>query len=648
MEPPSLDCLAEVIAYARALEAADLPVYAADWSAVRDAVEREGLDDPDLLGEWLARPLAAKRLLETVTVPYASPALFREWRAADLEGVQRIYLEAVRRLSPETAENAVRAFCTRTQIAPYRTPTPDRAIVVRPVWLHIPTRTVPYSLTLLGTVDDEEHARWEDQRGEARYRAIVQDQVDFIVRYRPDGVRTFVNDAYAEFFGGAPEDFVGTSFMNLIVPEHREPVREKIRRLVEREAEVLSEEHLSVRSDGEERWTHWIDRAIFDVEGNLVELQSVGRDVTEMHEAEQREREVERRLAQARKLEAIGTLAAGLAHDFNNTLTGILAFADGIRRGAEDAALVDECVRGIEDATEQAAELTRSLLELGRRSPRKLEDCDLGRVVDSARRLLSGVLPREVAVRSHLEETPVLRADSGQLIQALVNLGLNARDAIEGPGTIEIRAGVAADEVVLSVVDDGRGMADEVRERIFEPFFTTKGPGEGSGLGLAMVYACATAHGGSVEVESAPGEGATFRVRFPLVRSGTGRAAEGRATGGTETLLLVDDEPMVLLLARQILEEAGYRVCTAVSAGEARVAPDGIDLVVTDHLLGSETGLDVVREWRERRPDLPAVLMTGGLPGRVDPEFDAVVEKPFSAEELLGTVRATLDRRGTR
>jgi PAS domain S-box-containing protein len=650
-----IESLEDAIRFARASEEAALAVFVADWQAVAALFDREGLWDEHCLEAWLnatANPSAV--LAPLLTIRYATPAMYALFQVGDLDTLNACYRQDVAALGVGTIQ-AMKVFRSGEGQIDFEAPIHLGSAYVRPVWLHRPGRAIPWAVTLLLPVAEGRAAEHDLRRSEARYRGIVQDQTDFIVRYRPDGVRTFVNDAYASFFGGRPQDFIGRSFLPLIAKEHHPAVEEKIRRLVEREADVLADEHLSIRHDGAQRWTHWIDRAIFDDHGNLIEIQAVGRDITEHKEAEQQRLLLEQRLAQTQKMEALGTLAGGLAHDFNNTLTGILGYAAMIRREAADRDLVARHAEGIREAAERACELVQNLLHLSRRPPRRVGECDVREIVGTAARLLRATIPRRIELAVEVDEIPRLAADAGQLTQALINLGLNAQDAIPGQGTITISAAVEREDegelVVLRVRDDGDGMPDEVRSRIFEPFFTTKPEGKGSGLGLAMVYACAQSHGGRVEVASQPGEGTTMELRLPLVPCLSKEAPrDGEKGGAGETILLVDDDPLILLLSQMALQQSGYEVLTAAGADEAiaRFADRIADLgaVVTDLVMAGGGGRELEAALHARRPGLPIVLATGGLPDYERGPFAAVLEKPFSVEELLQSVRVALDRSG--
>jgi len=647
-----IQSLDDAIRFARAMEEAALAAFVADWRAIAALFDREGLWEEQRLEAWLnATANLAAVLAPLLTVCYATPAVYALWRVGDLDTLNVFYRRAIAALGIG-ASQTLRLFRSGEGQMDFETPVEFGGAYVRPVWLRRPARALPCAVTLLLPVGDGRAAEHDRERTEARYRAIVQDQIDFIVRYRPDGVRTFVNDAYAAFFGGRPEDFVGQSFLPLIAPEHRPEVEEKIRRLATREAAVLPDEHLAIRHDGVQRWTHWIDRAIFDQHGNLVEIQAVGRDTTDRKEAEQQRLLLEQRLAQAQKMEALGALAGGLAHDFNNTLTGILGYSDQIRREVADSDGVARYAEGIREAAERACELVHNLLHLSRRPPRRVAECDVREIVGSASRLLRATIPRRIELAVEIAEIPPVEADAGQLTQALINLGLNAQDAIPGRGTIAITATVEREGeqalVVLRVRDDGTGMPDEVRPRIFEPFFTTKPEGQGSGLGLAMVYACAQSHGGRVEVASRPGEGTAIELRLPLVPCPPqSTPPERESLGAGETILLVDDDPLVRLLSQMTLQRSGYEVLWASGAEEAieRFADriDDIGAVVTDLVMAGGGGRELEQALHARRPELPIVLATGGLPDYEKGPFAAVLEKPFSADELLRSVRTALD-----
>lgn len=625
-----LRSLHDAIEFARSADGESAAIYVVDWRELVARLDREGLWDPRRLDEWLASVDPAAELAPLLRVCYASEAMLRERGLAGVEALDFAHRrELLARGYPD-------AGTLRALVEGRTLDSPSLFANTRPIDLCRPHRAAAFAVILVRADVGELELR----RSEARYRAIVEDQTDFIVRYRADGVRTFVNDSYARFFGGTPEDFVGKSFFSLIAEEHLPAVMSKLERLVSREAEVLADEHLSIRHDGVQCWTHWIDRAIFDEHGNLVEFQAVGRDITERKDAENR-------LARAQKMEALGTMAGGLAHDFNNTLSCILGLAELIVHQGEDRRAVLQYAEGILEATERASELTRSLLRLSRQTPR-LESCDVREIVEAAGRLLRAAVPARIALKLDVQELPPLQADAGQLTQALINLGLNARDAIADSGTISIAAELTTrDErelVILRVTDDGDGIPEEVRAHLFEPFFTTKGDSQGTGLGLAMVYACARAHRGRVEFESEPGHGSSFELRLPLVRaSAPTRSKVALRPGKGETILLVDDDPLARLHCRMILERGGYAVVTASGKDEAlELFGDRVDAVVTDLVMPNGSGRELEQALHALRPELPVVLITGGLAEHGRGEFAAVLEKPVLGDELLRSLADAL------
>lgn len=511
--------LDEAINVAKALDGGNLPLAVIDWGGVRDLFDRQALWNEERLRQWLeSHTNPAGALAPLLSVRYATQPLLELWGASDLDEATRTYRRLIASLGNWVVK-VLEGFRAGKEVVTEQIPSGRDVEYVRPIRLNAPTRQVPTAVVAFVEISAEAAVGNEHRQGAARYQAILEDQTDFIVRYRPDGVRTYVNRAYADFFGGTREELVGKSFLPLVAPQHRPDVEEKIRRLVEREDEALAEEHLSYRHDGTLCWTHWIDRAIFDPGGNLVELQAVGRDITEIKRADERRLEAERQLARARKVEALGALAGGLAHDFNNTLTSMQGYIALIEADPDDASLVREYVELLGDAVQSAAHLTRKLLRLGHREPDGDAEFEVRSVIEGAVRLLRGVVPPRINVSVSVPELPRLSGDANEVTQAIVNLGLNSKDAIASVGLIDISARRVSERghewVVITVRDDGRGIPSEAQPRIFEPLFTTKGAGEGHGLGLAMVDICAINHGGRVEVASVVGQGTRVELYLP-------------------------------------------------------------------------------------------------------------------------------------
>jgi two-component system, cell cycle sensor histidine kinase and response regulator CckA len=411
-------------------------------------------------------------------------------------------------------------------------------------------------------------------------------------------------------------------------------------------------------------------------DGSIVGVIGVGFDVTEREQAKQRQAQLTEQLRQAQKLEDIGRLAGGVAHDFNNLLTAMMGHLTLAEEQCQADSPIRDHISACNRAVDSAATLTRQLLAFGRKqviSPRPINLTTLIHTVEGMlRRLIGESIHMHTAFDAELWN---VKADPGQLEQVLVNLVVNARDAIEDHGRIEIRtANLAAadcgpelpsslspaDYVMLSVRDTGRGMSDVVRSKLFEPFFTTKERGEGTGLGLATVYGAAQQNGGAVAVESKLGAGSTFTIFLPRhvgveeEHYASPPPVEKVAAGGTETILLVEDEAIVLELANCTLQQLGYEVLACAGADEALhtlAAHSGpIDLLLTDVVMPRMNGKELAARVAALRPGL-AVLFTSGYGEKIIAKEGVLdlgvnfIGKPYRPVELAETVRRVLDRR---
>ncbi|MDY3554933.1 PAS domain S-box protein [Gemmata sp. JC717] len=396
-----------------------------------------------------------------------------------------------------------------------------------------------------------------------------------------------------------------------------------------------------------------------DDSGATVGLIVLGRDVTEQNRLEEE-------LRQSHKLEAVGRLAGGIAHDFNNLLTVVLGNLELIRCGAATGADAEELLAGTERAAKQAAELTKQMLGFARRQPLRTASVDLNQLVRDSLVLLRRTIDARIVVR--FEPAPHLRpvaADPVQLQQVLMNLCLNARDAMPEGGTLTVGTADADPTdgpegkrfVRLSVSDTGVGMTDEVRAKIFDPFFTTKGVGQGTGLGLAVVYGVATAHGGSVEVSSAPGAGSRFDVYLPRGAVSDDDRTPTRAEGATdfprgrgETILVADDETGVRDLAKVALEMSGYTVLVAADGAEAldvfHRAGGRVRLAVLDASMPKLSGRQVFEALRRVDPGLKVLFASGYHGGGLLPADDLPgtrrLNKPYVPTQLAAAVREML------
>jgi len=370
-------------------------------------------------------------------------------------------------------------------------------------------------------------------------------------------------------------------------------------------------------------------------------VRALERDRSARRSAELALEETSEQLRQAQKMESIGRLAGGVAHDFNNLLLVINGYSEFL-----SSSLVDERQRHfaaeIRSAGERAAGLTQQLLAFSRRQVLQPRVVDLNESIRDLHGMLRSLIGEGIRVELSLDgDLRAIEADPGQVGQVLLNLAVNARDAMAGSGTLEISTFNAGDEVVLEVADTGTGMDEATRSRIFEPFFTTKDVGQGTGLGLSTVYGVVTQSGGTIDVRSAPGEGTTFSIRLPATDRVEAVEPDVDVAGTTaaERILVVDDEQIVRDLLAHTLRRQGYDVEVAAGARDARALEGPWDLLLTDVVMPEMDGVELARHVDARR-----VLFMSGYDQRALAESaGAFLQKPFSGDELARSIRALLD-----
>jgi two-component system, cell cycle sensor histidine kinase and response regulator CckA len=384
----------------------------------------------------------------------------------------------------------------------------------------------------------------------------------------------------------------------------------------------------------------------------------VARDLRAQHRAGRERETLEAQLHQAQRLESVGRLAGGVAHDFNNLLTVIVAYAEMLLPELPDPVLQEE-VRQIHSAAERATALTRQLLLFSRHEVSDPRPVQPTRVLQGLESLLRRTLGEDVTLTTSYATDATVEIDPAGLEQVVVNLAVNARDAMPTGGdlTIQTRADVEAGTMEVVVADTGQGMPTDVAAQAFEPFFTTKQPDRGTGLGLPTVHGIVEQAGGSVRLDSRPGEGTAVRISLPVAEdTGSGATppaerAPTPAAGDGETVLVVEDEAAVRRLTERVLTGHGYHVVAASGSEEAIEAarrPDlTLDLMVTDMVMPGMTGTEVVQAVRRERPGLPVVFMSGyprAVVGESLPPGTTLLGKPFSVADLLDVVRRTLGR----
>ena len=474
------------------------------------------------------------------------------------------------------------------------------------------------------------------------------------------------SETMAPLFGLTPQQAPTTAeaFLALIHPDDRRLVEDSLAKTM-RDGTDYEVEFRALWPDGSARWNAGQARMVRDSNGTPMRLLGIGTDISER-------KSLEAQFRQAQKMEAVGQLAGGVAHDFNNLLTAILGYSTFVidTFGPQDRRRAD--MEEVLKAGQRAAVLTRQLLAFSRKQVLQPTSVDLNALVMGIRQMLGRLIGETVNLVPILApDLGTVRADPGQLEQVLMNLVLNARDAMPSGGRLEVEtANVELDQsfmlgvtihpgsyVLLAVSDNGIGMNEATKQRLFEPFFTTKEHGKGTGLGLATVYGIVKQSGGYIWVYSEPGKGATFKIYLPRV-SGDGKvldsaAVEEEMPAGTETVLLVEDEEAVRLLTRRILERAGYRVFDAANAEQAEALFERhgavFSLLVTDVIMPGASGPRLFDRLARQRPDLKVLYVSGYTgdtivhQGELAPGVE-FLRKPFTADALNRRVREVLDR----
>jgi two-component system cell cycle sensor histidine kinase/response regulator CckA len=484
---------------------------------------------------------------------------------------------------------------------------------------------------------------------EERFRTLIETSADAICLFNAEGAIQYANHSTRRILDYDPQSLVGVSGWTLIHPDDHAAMFKVMEKLLAAPGTSMEVGRYRLRHrEGTWRWVETIAT-------NLLEVPSVRAVMANYRDVTARVR-LEEQVRHAQKMEAIGLLAGGLAHDFNNLLTVILGCADSALQDLPPDQLVREDLANIKQAAEGAARLTQKLLTFSRRQIRQTAVFDLCELLRGFGSLLARVLGEDIAVDLVLPATPLyLEGDQAQLQQLVLNLATNARQAMPAGGSLRISArALGPDRCELEVADSGEGMTGELRSRIFEPFFTTR-PG-GTGLGLSVVFGVVQDHHGFIEVDSEPGRGTTARIQLPLhagaIPVPVDRAA--KAVGGSETLLVAEDEPLVRDLVTRELRRLGYTVLAASDGEEAArlFEQEGhrIDLVVLDVVMPRLGGRQAFARMEARRPGVRALFMTGHAPGTtgvaelVASGRVALVQKPFRAPELAAQIRALLDR----
>jgi PAS domain S-box-containing protein len=488
---------------------------------------------------------------------------------------------------------------------------------------------------------------------EERWRTIVRTDPECVKTVSPEGYLIEMNPAgLAMLSASTLEQVQARPLLDWIAPEHRDGFKDLHRRVMQGETGELEFEVIGI--DGARRWLRTQACPLRDCHGAITSVLGISRDITG-------QRELEAQLRHSQKMEAIGQLAGGIAHDFNNILTVILGFATTLVEGEDDPQMRRVATTQIVEAADRAAGLTRQLLAFGRRQIMKPQDVDLNDLVSSLAKMVQRLLGEDINLQLQLSLRPLpIHADPGLIDQVLMNLVINARDAMPSGGTLRIetamRSSGAGDHAIVRVIDTGTGIPAASLQRIFDPFYTTKAAGKGSGLGLATAFGIVAQHNGQIDVSSEVGRGTTFEVTLPSTSRTPTRAhlrVGDLQQGGTETILVVEDEPAVRLLARAVLERAGYKVIEAVNGTDGlrtwEQSGRRVDLLLTDVVMpDGMSGCELADRLQSACPGLKVVLTSGystDLAGRELSlrQGQSFLQKPAPPKAILAAVRRALD-----
>jgi PAS domain S-box-containing protein len=475
------------------------------------------------------------------------------------------------------------------------------------------------------------------QRSKDRFRAMVEKSAEGILLILPDKGIIYASPSVERVLGYTPEELAGRTnqwFDDQVVhPDYRQRSMDRWSRLLMDPGHESTDEMLARHKDGSWRWIESTARNLLH-EPSVQAVVANTRDITERKRAQAERERLEQRLRQAEKMEAVGRLAGGVAHDFNNVLAGVFAYAEMLSEEAPVDSPLKRYAQNVLTAASRGRELVEQILAYSRSQRGKRAPVDVANVVAETLELIRGSLPGNIHLETSAQQPPqVVIGDATQLHQVVMNLCSNAIHAMSTGGTLRVllqTANVPEEQalshgalqpgryVQLIVQDSGSGMDAATMSRIFEPFFTTKEIGQGTGLGLSLVYAIVADSGGAIDVKSAPRQGSTFTIyltRADVALAAAGTAARPLPRGEGERVLLVDDEAPLLAVTAEVLSRLGYEAVSfddshlALAAFEAE--PARFDVVVTDEVMPGLTGTGLARALRRHRADLPIVLVSG-------------------------------------
>jgi len=512
---------------------------------------------------------------------------------------------------------------------------------------------------------------------EEKYRALYDNNPSMYFTIDAEGKILSVNKFGAEQLGYKPDELIGKPVLNVFYEEDQPAVSKKLNICLQNPKKTAHWEFRKIRKDGSLVWVKETVRVVKDKSDAPVVF-VVCEDITKQKQTEIEKKELEARFQQTQKMESIGTLAGGIAHDFNNLLTVINGHVELALLNISENHPLYRDLKAVESAGQRATNLTRQLLAFSRKQIFEPKIIDINLLISDLDKMLRRLIGEDINIETFLPDDPHrVKADPGQLEQILINLIVNARDAInertdiasQKKITIETNSTYLDDEyaaghpeiksgsyVVLSVSDTGMGMDEEVKNKIFEPFFTTKETGRGTGLGLATVFGIVKQNNGHIDVYSEPGKGTTFKIYWPAT---DGNASDQQRTKvnslplrGNETALIVEDDKAVKEFACRVLNEYGYNTICASNGEQAlnllKETTEKIDLVITDLIMPKMSGKELAEKLISLSPNIKILFASGYTDNHIVhsgvlEEGINFIQKPYSAKALVGKVRQVLD-----
>ena len=514
------------------------------------------------------------------------------------------------------------------------------------------------------TAEERLKSTYEELKSsEEKYRSLFEQSEDAIFISKPDGSLMDVNPAGVELLGfGSKDDLLKINMIDFFVnPEEGELLLS----ILKRDRFAKDQEFTFKKKNGGRIVVSSTITVVLDESNQAYSYLGIIRDIT-------KQKSLQDQLMQAQKMESVGTLAAGIAHDFNNILGIIMGYSGLIGRKELDPEKTARGTDAILKATSRGAALVKQLLTFARKAESEYESVRINDIVNEVSKLLRETLPKTIVVTEDIKpDLPPIDADATQIHQVLLNLCLNARDAMPNGGTIKISTATSESEqvgsrfpnalpikhILLEVKDTGHGMDEETKRRIFDPFFTTKDVGKGTGLGLALVHSIVSSHNGFIEVETNPGDGTTFSIYLPIhnrktFKDETTAITLQDAPGGAETILLIEDEEMLRDLVKAVIESKGYNVFTA-DDGEEGIElftrrRSEIAVVISDLGLPKIPGDEVLRRIRSISPLVKLIAASGFIEPEVKSKLLDIgvmhfIQKPYLLAEIMQTIRETID-----